>query len=278
MDLPSVVTRDALPQRRLARAIREGDVIPVLPGVWLRSDVSGDPAWRATALMRWNPNAIVVGAMAARLTFWPELGIDAIDVAAPTNLRRAGYRFTRRTVPNDLTCFVGDLRVTVPALTAIDLAGATDGESIDRVLRVRRARIGDLVDALTATGHRRGNADTARLLLESRSEPWSIAERRAHALLRAAGITGWVANALIIARRTPYAADIAFLRERLIIEIDGRQFHSDRRSFEHDRIRQNDFVLDDWTVLRFTATRLDDAPEVFIADVRAGLALAARRR
>ena len=52
---------------------------------------------------------------------------------------------------------------------------------------------------------------------------------------------------------------------RLIIEIDGREFHTDPEVFESDRSRQNLLVLDGWRVLRFTTRRgRADVPETFL--------------
>ena len=46
---------------------------------------------------------------------------------------------------------------------------------------------------------------------------------------------------------------------RLVIELDGFQFHSDRDAFTYDRVRQNDLTALGYTVLRFSyeAVRLD---------------------
>jgi very-short-patch-repair endonuclease len=46
--------------------------------------------------------------------------------------------------------------------------------------------------------------------------------------------------------------DIAFKRQKLAIEIDGRPHESDEDLFESDRWRQNALVADGWRVLRFT--------------------------
>ena len=46
--------------------------------------------------------------------------------------------------------------------------------------------------------------------------------------------------------------DVIFREIKLIIEIDGRLFHTGADVFETDRSRQNQLVLDGWCVLRFT--------------------------
>ena len=51
-----------------------------------------------------------------------------------------------------------------------------------------------------------------------------------------------------------YFLDLAYPDRRIAIEVDGFEYHHDRRAFDRDRVRQNDLVTDGWTVLRFTST------------------------
>ena len=46
--------------------------------------------------------------------------------------------------------------------------------------------------------------------------------------------------------------DLGYADVRLFVELDGYASHSDRRSFGHDRRRQNAAVALDWVPLRFT--------------------------
>ena len=55
--------------------------------------------------------------------------------------------------------------------------------------------------------------------------------------------------------------DIIFRRLKLVIEIDGRLYHTGTEVFESDRWRQNLLVLNGWCVLRFTWTMIEDHPE-----------------
>jgi very-short-patch-repair endonuclease len=113
-----------------------------------------------------------------------------------------------------------------------------------------------------------GNPTRRQLLLDSRSEPWSEAERSLHRLLRAAGITGWQANRAVLLGDLTFYVDVIFRKRKLAIEIDGRSYHNGAEVFETDRWRQNLLVLDGWCVLRFTWTRINERPEEIIAMVR----------
>lgn len=252
--------------------LRTGALRRVLPGVYAEPGATGT-AVDLLAAGLWQPDAVLTGAAAAKLTFWPEVRLNRIDLSDPRRQpeTRGRYRLHRRQVPVDLIRQCGPLRVTDPALTALDLCDELDGDGIDTVLRTRTASLAGLWRAMTCTDHRPGNKKRRMLLLDSCSEPWSAAERLQHRLLRAADITGWRANHPVLIEGRRYYLDVAFPERRLAIEIDGRSAHGIGQ-FEADRWRQNDLVLAGWTVLRFTwAMLVDDADEV-IRQVQAVLA------
>ena len=68
-------------------------------------------------------------------------------------------------------------------------------------------------------------------------------------------------------------ADFAWANRRVIVEIDGFEYHSDRAAFQEDRRRQNALVNAGWRVLRFTVADLLLRPEAVVAEVRAALRL-----
>jgi hypothetical protein len=105
-----------------------------------------------------------------------------------------GYSFSRRRILEELIAVRGGLRYTVPALTAIELATFECSDGIDIALRVRAATLAGMYEALQMTPHRAGNLEKLSLLIDSRSEPWSAAERLSHRLLRSTRITGWETN------------------------------------------------------------------------------------
>lgn len=165
---------------------------------------------------------------------------------------------------------------STPPLTAIELSSLDDTEAIDRALREKVADLASLRNALELTANRRGNGERWRVLLDTRAEPWSRAERVAHRVYRDAGISGWVGNLKV---RVPqafatYYLDIAFERQRLACEIDGRKTHDTAEAFETDRLRQNLLTLAGWTVLRFTWKMLTEDPAYVVWATREALGLA----
>lgn len=255
----------------LDRAVRGGRLRALLPGVYVGTAADPDLAVRARALSAWCPDAVVTGRAAAHLTFWPELPVTDVDAAARrTRAAPAGYRFERRRIdPEDIVERPG-LRVTSPALTVLDLCGALGGEAVDTALRTRSVSLEGLHRTLERQGRRRGNRLRRELLDDSRDEPWSEAERRAHRLLRDAGILGWVTNHPVLIAGARYFLDIAFPASMLALEIDGR-IHDRFDAFEHDRARQNDLVLHGWRVLRFTWTMLVERPLAVLLAVQQAL-------
>jgi len=260
-------------QRALERAHQRGAVVRVLPGTYVPAGLAGDLISRMYAVAAWQPDAVILGAAAARVTFWPTAPVTEIDVAWKGHAPRGvGYRFHQRHIEPEHALWTRGLRIASPALAAVDLSESLGGDPIDTVLRSRAARIEDLWEALTDHPGRRGNVARRRLLIESRDEPWSAAERLGHQLLHTHHVTGWKANHPVRIRGHLYFIDIAFVRARLAVEIDGRLHEDDPSIFEQDRYRQNELVRAGWRVLRFTWDMLVRDPDYVITTILAELA------
>ncbi|MEO7125855.1 MAG: DUF559 domain-containing protein [Nakamurella sp.] len=265
-----VIGRRAHPElaTRFDSALRAGELVAVLPGGYVHRDRVSD--WRALAdaVWWWDPRAVIVGESAAALMFWPELTPRSVEVATRRGAAgRAGFAFTRRSIPAELVVQRGGAQIASPALTAIDLVPRYGGEVIDRVLRSRTTTLADMQRALALSGGRRGNKDRRLLLLDSRGEPWSAAERLAHRLLRAGGINAWHANVPIVCDGQKFFMDIAMDHCPVVVEIDGKD-HLREDMFEYDRTRGNLLLLAGKQVLHFTWRMLVDEPEWVIATVR----------
>ncbi len=280
-----LVRRDGVVSRReepLLRTtidwlVRAGELAPVLPGIYSAAEQTDDFRVRVLALRRWCPDAVLTDAAAARLTFWSSIRVAEIGAASDRQGVHAGFRLVRRTIPDELLREQDGLRMTVPALTALDLCEqGTDG--IDHVLRSRAATLAELWRAFELTRGRRGNRQRLRHLIDSRAEPWSAAERLCHRLLHEAGIGGWTANLPVRAGGRNYFLDVAFPDLGVVVEIDGRLHEDDPDVFENDRWRQNDLVLDGWIVVGFTWAMLDKHPDVVLATIRSALEVARSAR
>ncbi len=253
----------------IARLRRQGDLVSVLPGVYAPAAVATEKPVRLAALARWAPDGVLTAGTAAQLTYWPTLAGPEVECALPWDREaRPGYCFSRRRIAPELVMSRAGLLLTRPSLTALDLCEREGGDAIDRALRTRTATLEGLWEAFALSGGRRGNADRRALLIDSRDQPWSEAERLAHRLLRAAGVKGWKANPPVVIEGQLFYLDIAFSALMLVVEIDGRLHEDDEEVFENDRWRQNALVGEGWTVLRFTWRMLKDHPELFVAQVQ----------
>jgi very-short-patch-repair endonuclease len=252
--------------------VHRGELVALLPGVYATAVAAVDPLSRMRATSLWEPNAVLTHEAAASLTFWPDIRVPRICCAAPTRTaRRHGWQISRRPIPAELIVERRGLRCTAPAVTALDLVDTHGGDAIDTLLRSRQGTLEDLHMALISCAGRRGNARRRQLLIESRTNPWSAAERRAHRLLHQEAIEGWTANYPIAICGHPYWVDIAFPAHKLAIEIDGREFHEGAEVFESDRYRQNDLINAGWRVLRFTPHMLAHRPAIVVATIRRAL-------
>jgi very-short-patch-repair endonuclease len=254
--------------------VGRGVLARVLPGVYAQAEAASSTRTRIQALMAFDPDAVLTEAAAASVGFWPEITVDAVTCAVRHRREpQPGFRFSRRVVPAELIIERSGLRYTSPALTALDLCANHGGDAIDHALRSRRTTLKHLRRAMELTAARVGNPLRRALLLDSRDEPWSAAERRFHHMLRAADLVGWRANQPVLIDGSSYFVDVLFDKIRVAIEIDGREHHTGSQVFETDRWRQNLLVLDGWRVLRFTWRMINERPDEVMAMVRKALAM-----
>jgi predicted transcriptional regulator of viral defense system len=75
-----------------------------------------------------------------------------------------------------------------------------------------------------------------------------------------------------------YEVDAFFERERVIVELDGWEFHNDRRAFEADRSRDADTLQAGFVTIRITWERLRDHPRREAVRLQAILASRASER
>lgn len=257
--------------RQLDYGVRTGHLRAILPGIYTLPEPTWETKVRAAAAFR--PGCVFTGAIAAMLLWWPEVPIAEVSAAIPHTVRaeHPGFAWQRRTIPPDLIVDREQLRIAHPAISVLDLVPVLGGSVIDEALRRRMVTLHELQTALKQLPFRAMNVQRRMLLDDSRDEPWSEPERIAHRLLRAAGLTGFRTNHPIVLKDTRYWVDIAFLRERVVIEIDGWRFHKGRQSFGADRWRYARLTADNWKVLPFDSVAVTDQPEEFIGVVRTAL-------
>jgi hypothetical protein len=144
-------------------------------------------------------------------------------------------------------------------------------------LRRRLLTVDDVRRTLSGMGQRHGLARAWRVLGDVGAGAHSDGEIRLHRVLRAAGVHGWTANTPVHDQDGLIGlADVLFEPERVIVELDGRAFHTDAVAFQRDRERQNRLVMAGYTVLRFTWHDVAQRPAAVVGQIRESLARARR--
>lgn len=263
---------------RIQRRIESGEWVELYGGRALRSahTILDARGLDRAALIATGARSMLGGPSAARWWTidvpWPQPFI-----LVPETSRREPIGITVRRDPIDdrdivlrdgllLTsrpCTIVDCLRVVPFRLGVDL--------LDRALQQRWLTFDDLVWRTQQLAARPGVTTLVRHIRLAGTGTRSEAERIMARLLRKAGLAGWVANFPLDGVGV---LDVAFVAQRVAIEIDGRAWHSAGDRFQHDRTRQNRLILLGWTVLRFTWDDLVHRPDDVTRQVRLALAAA----
>jgi very-short-patch-repair endonuclease len=251
-------------------------------GVYLVGRSSLEPLGRETAaVLRHRGHAILSHRSAAAV--WGLLGPspDEVTVTVVTigSHSRSGLRVHRVQALDrrDLRARNG-LPLTAPGRTLLDLAAEVPDAELEEALAVARQRglatDGEIRAAVERAPGRKGATRLAHVLATGQACGFtrSKGERRMRALLRSAELPQPRANAPLLG----YVADFLWSEHRLVVEVDGYLFHSNKTSFESDRRRDQVFAAAGYTVIRVTWNQLSNEPLAVVA--RIAQALAARAR
>jgi len=250
----------------ISRLTRAGELERPYPGVVVRS---GDERniTRLSAVLRWSdPLGVVHSSTAAQLWLSEQL-VAPIEVAHPTLRSRGEAKVTRHLVPAEFVIHTHGLRLATPSYVAAQLAGTDQGRLLSEFLRLGLADQGAAQLAMASFARSPGQVQRRETMRSCERSPWSLAEVRLHAILSAAGIDGWTANATIRLEGQVFHPDVLFEYERLVLEFDGRASHQGAEQFLRDRERQNLLVLAGYRVLRFTWEHLDE-PHYVLETIR----------
>jgi len=162
--------------------------------------------------------------------------------------------------------------VTTVARTLLDLAEVLPLRQLHRAYEAaERLRILDLraVAGVIARSRGRHGLRPLRALIEESRLPEPAArselERRFLDLCHEAGLPRPAVNALIAG----FEVDAVWPAERLVVELDGHEFHRTRAAFERDRARDTALQLAGYRVIRLTQVRLTSEAEAIAGAIRA---------
>lgn len=259
--------------------IARGRLHPQFPGagVYLVGhDVAPPLSTQYAALLACGPEAVLSHRSAAALWGFLSRQPTEVDVTVPGRIRKGpkGIRVHSGSLTRAERKGKHGLAVTSPARTCRDLGEQLEPDQHERA--IAEARVLKLVTdrqlraAIAAAPSRPGSSATKRILDRedgpqlTRSEPEALVLK----LVRAARLGSPRANATVLG----YEVDLVWEKEKVIVEFDSWQFHSDRRSFERDRRKAADLQLAGYTVLQLTWRRLTEEPYAVVAQLAAALA------
>lgn len=158
------------------------------------------------------------------------------------------------------------LPVTSVARTLLDLAVVVGPKRLERALdQAERLRIFDLAEVEELLERNRGHNGRSRLRRAISRYQYpeftrSGLERDFLALIRKAGLPRPSVNTFVAG----YEVDMLWEPQRLAVEIDSYEFHGTRRSFEEDRLRDEDLKTAGIDVIRVTGKRIAEDGDLLV--------------
>jgi len=264
--------------------LSSGRWVIVHPGVYRSTDHRVGTASRVRAAGLWAGEHSLLSGLAAAW-WWGLTDVEPSTVDIMTSPRRhlrgrPETRIIRRGVASADRAWLRAAPVTGLALSVLTGAvalGAGGPALLDRTLQTR-VSLSDLRLAYYRNLGMHGSAAAGHLIRAAADGSAAVSERRFILLLKGAGIRGWRVNYPWTSANDKTTVDIAFVTERLAIEIDGWAWHHSPDRFQRDRAKQNQLVGAGWTVLRFTWFDLTNRPDDVIRQVRAALDIARSAR
>ncbi len=249
--------------RGISNRIQSGKLVVVHAGVYAIGYPRPEAIARAAAaVLACGDCALLSHESAAALWGIRERWPQRPEVTAPNDRRRPGIRTHRGTTltGRDIRRHQG-IRVTSPARTALEIAPRLSDAQLARAVNDGRLhaglRISQLKELLERIPHHRG-ARTLRAVVETGQAPTRSGFEDAFlAFCTSFGLPTPCMNT----RVAGYEVDALFAHQRVIVELDGYEFHQDRRSFTGDRERDATMLAAGYATVRITWERLhEEAP------------------
>jgi hypothetical protein len=254
-------------QARLASGAYRG----TCPGVYGVGPERKDPpalAW--AAVLACGDGALLSHASA--LSLWGMISYWDL----PLHLTVAGDRRPRGvTVHRCRTLTASDRRVrlsipvTSPARTLLDIASDTAPRRLSRLVNdARRARLlalAELTDVLGRNPYHPGTKHLMQFTDRPANPTRSTFEDDFLAFVRRYGLPVALINHVVLG----HERDAVYPEQKVIVELDGWEFHKDRLSFNADRARDKRALQAGWVTVRITYDGLHEAPDDEAATLRA---------
>ena len=241
--------------------LKTGRLHRVYPGVYAVGYPRTSPVDRATAaVLACGAQAILSHSSAAALWGFARRWQEPFEVTVPGDRRPRRIRVHRSQalLPRDRTRQLG-IAVTSPARTVLDyaptLADDRLGRLVDDALRGPLSRDA-LADVVSRNPRHLGAARLEPFVSERGAPTRSQLEREFKVFARRFGLPPYELNVFVCGREV----DVLFRAERVIVELDGYDFHRGRGSFERDRNHDVDALMHGLITVRITWPRMNGTP------------------
>ncbi|MCW3063580.1 MAG: hypothetical protein JWN32_752 [Solirubrobacterales bacterium] len=260
-----------LSQDAIERRVARGRLHRLYRGVY----AVGHPAvsvrgWSMAAVLACGPGAVAshrtAGVLHGFLPSWPDE--PEVTVAQPRRSRPGIRVHTSRRLAGAQTTRRGSIPVTTPARTLVDLAEILPPRQLERALAeaevLRVVHRSTLAVELERTPGRRGAKALMELLAVEPARTKSGLEEAFLALIRGSDLPQPETNQRIAG----FEVDFIWRQQRLVVELDGYQFHGTRAKFESDRRRDAALQIAGHRVIRITWQRMQERAAL-LKDLRA---------
>ena len=262
----------------------------VLPEVYLTTPDEIDSHVRGhAALLRW-PDALLSHTTAARYLGWPVLdelpawprwlvheswpSDPEVHVTCERRLRSPEGFVCHQASPGPAV-YVREVRITEHVRTLLDVASSAPLPIalpiIDAAAHMEPRLLDQLALEADRRGGQRGIARAQRAIHLASSLAESPLETLLRLLIALAGLPAHEVQLPVRAGGKTYFADLGYREQRLVLEADGRDHHSERRKVAADMVRHNAMVGAGWRVLRFTWAQVVYQPDLVIGAIRQAL-------
>jgi very-short-patch-repair endonuclease len=275
--------RMGFPPRAIDHRIATGRLHRVHHGVYavghLRLTLRGH---FMAAVLSCGPGAALSHRSGARLENLLPDSRPVIDVTVPRRSGRSRGKVrvhqTRHLHPDDVTVVHG-IPVTSVARTLLDLAATEKpdrlGRAIEQAEKLKLLDARAIDKALERNPHHKGRkplSDALTDVFQTVQGTRRELERRFQRLVRDANLPRPEVNTTV----EGIEVDVVWREQKLVVELDSREFHLTRRAFEADRERDARLQVAGYRVIRITWRRLAKEPEAIVGELRALLYAPAR--
>jgi very-short-patch-repair endonuclease len=276
--------RVGISKNQLASMRAHGVVTRVLPNVYRMTAVAASPEQQLRAALAWaGPRAVAAGRSAAMLYGLDGAHTDRPEIVVPEGVRARCDEIIVHHARDRRALMVrhrSGIPTTGVEATLLLLAHVEQGEALEVACEdARRRRLTSLraIDAYLDRWQQRGRPGVRALrTLVAQLDPVHPARSKLEVLTRRLLVANRLGD---FVRELPltdggrrFSYDFAFVRERVILEVNGHRWHGDPADFERDQAKWSVPARHGFRLVLATWEKVTQQPQALIAEMRATLA------